>query len=220
MVFINAGGDSTLTIRQYLQSDEIAHSMRSSLLAKKIARTMGYSSDQQRRIERFCAYHDIGKSGVPPEVLLKTSSLTADEWHQIHRHSIYSYEILLKHGFPAEDALIVRWHHESLDGSGYPDGISGNRIPIESQIISIADYYDAITSPRPYREGYLSGSQALDQIGQLRGIKFMDAVVDGLIAVVLALQSVQLNSTNKFLVNQIPAPCKNSISVCHSKGGD
>lgn len=109
-------------------------------------------------------------------------------------HSIFSYEILISKGYSEVEANIVRWHHEAHNGSGYPDGLSGSEIPEESQIISIADYFDAVTSPRPYRPSHLNHAEAIDQVRTLAGSKFTSAVAGAFEAVLPLIYSTQLNS--------------------------
>lgn len=150
---------------------------------------MGYDVPEQRKIETLAVCHDIGKSQIPISILRKKGPLDAAEWELMMTHSTLSYDILVSKGFSLEDAQIVRWHHESVDGTGYPDKLQGSRIPKESQIISVADYYDAVTSPRPYRNTCMTEQQALHQIRTLAGVKFRNDVVTALEAVILDVNS-------------------------------
>lgn len=106
------------------------------------------------------SFHDIGKIKINSEIVNKPGRLTKEEFDEIKKHPIYSYEIL-KDALGEEVALIARYHHEKLDGSGYPDGIKEEQIPLESKILSIADIFDALTTNRSYRRGY-SFIEALD----------------------------------------------------------
>jgi HD-GYP domain-containing protein (c-di-GMP phosphodiesterase class II) len=97
--------------------------------------------------------HDLGKIGVPEIVLRKTGPLTEAEWETMREHPVTGSRILAPLEFFSEGAIIVRHHHERHDGSGYPDGLRGEAIPIGSRIVAIADVYDALRSARPYRHG-------------------------------------------------------------------
>ncbi len=109
----------------------------------------------------LCAYlHDVGKIKVPSEVLQKNGKLTEDEFKIMKMHTVYGYEICMEYPNFKNLAPIVRAHHESFDGSGYPDGLVGNQIPFEASIIKVADVYDALTQRRQYKEGYKQ-SQAI-----------------------------------------------------------
>ena len=108
-------------------------------------------------------FHDIGKNKIPDSILNKCGPPTNEERKIIEKHPVYSYEYMLKSKYPKSYASIVRAHHEKLDGSGYPDNLSGNQIPIHTRIITIADIYDALTSRRPYRSAY-SSKEAIEII--------------------------------------------------------
>lgn len=99
------------------------------------------------------AYHDVGKVVVPEEILNKTGRLTEEEFRQIQQHPAASYEMLRKY-LGSTVASYARWHHEKLDGSGYPDGIRDSEIPLESRVMAVADIFDALTTSRCYREAY------------------------------------------------------------------
>lgn len=99
------------------------------------------------------SYHDIGKICIPSEILNKEGRLTDDEFAAIKKHPAVSYEMLIEH-IGEENARYARWHHEKLDGSGYPDGISGDAIPLESRIMAVVDIFDALTTDRCYRSGF------------------------------------------------------------------
>ena len=105
--------------------------------------------------------HDVGKIRVPSEILQKNGKLTDEEFAEMKRHTVYGYEVCMEYRNFRELAPIVRAHHESFDGSGYPDGLIGNSIPFEASIIKVADVYDALTQRRQYKEGFKQ-SKALD----------------------------------------------------------
>ena len=104
-------------------------------------------------------FHDVGKARLDPAILNKPGKLTDEEFAHIKQHPVYSWELLRRH-LPEELANIARWHHEKLDGSGYPDGLRGDSIPLESRVIAVADIFDALTTSRCYR-GAFSFEKAL-----------------------------------------------------------
>jgi HD-GYP domain-containing protein (c-di-GMP phosphodiesterase class II) len=129
--------------------------------------------------------HDIGKLGIPDQILLKPGRLTEREFATIKEHPLRGVEIASKIGALRGCVPGIRSHHERLDGSGYPDGLSGDAIPLFARIIAVADCYDAMTSERPYR-GPLSGSQALQSIRSEAGVKLDAEAVSALLDVVAA----------------------------------
>lgn len=120
----------------------------------KICEEMQLDYDKLKRLA-LCAYlHDVGKIHVPSEVLQKNGKLTDEEFIKMKKHTEYGYEICMRYNQFRDLAPIVRAHHESLDGSGYPDGLKGNEIPEEAKLIKVADVYDALTKRRQYKEGF------------------------------------------------------------------
>lgn len=115
-------------------------------------------------------HHDIGKYFVKPELIAKPGGLNPQEREEIKKHAIWSYEMLKCLNLTEEECNIVRWHHEKLDGSGYPDGIAGDLIPLETQVITVADIYDALTSERPYRTKEYSHEEAIGEMKKDKGI--------------------------------------------------
>lgn len=110
----------------------------------------------------LCAYlHDVGKIHIPSEILQKNGKLTDEEFAKMKQHTEYGYDICMRYNQFRELAPIVRAHHESLDGSGYPDGLKGDEIPEEAKLIKVADVYDALTKRRQYKEGFKK-SKAID----------------------------------------------------------
>ncbi len=127
------------------------HSNRVAKYSKTIAARCGYSKSRQDEIYMMGLLHDIGKIGVPVEVINKTDRLTDEEFEMIKKHPVIGSEILAKIEQRPKLAIGARWHHERYAGGGYPDGISGKDIPEEARIIAVADAYDAMTSRRSYR---------------------------------------------------------------------
>ncbi len=127
------------------------HSERVATLAQRLAVAAGLDAALSRTIARSGLLHDLGKIGVPEHILRKAGPLTEDEWAAMRRHPLTGAQIVAPLEFFAEGAQIVRHHHERHDGSGYPDGLTGDGIPIGSRVVAVADVYDALTSDRPYR---------------------------------------------------------------------
>lgn len=128
------------------------HSLRVAEYSKMIAARIGYSESELDDIYMMGLLHDVGKIGVPDEVINKTSKLTDEEFELIKKHPVIGNEILKKITESPKLATGARWHHERYEGGGYPDGISGENIPEEARIIAVADAYDAMTSRRSYRD--------------------------------------------------------------------
>lgn len=128
------------------------HSAAVAIYARDIAARMGLGESLQQLAHLCGLVHDIGKIGLPAGLLEKPGALTLDERREMQRHSEIGEKILANVDTYAEIASIVRHHHERVDGQGYPDGISGDEIPLLSRIISVADAYNAMTSDRPYRD--------------------------------------------------------------------
>jgi len=130
------------------------HSLRVSHYSVAIARAIGLGDEVVREIEIGGRVHDIGKIGVREAVLNKPGPLTDDEYRHIMTHPLVGWRILSPLLDDVPKALnIVRWHHERYDGSGVPDGLAGDAVPIEARITAVADTFDAMTSVRPYRPG-------------------------------------------------------------------
>lgn len=129
------------------------HSLRVTEIATLIARDMQLPSWQLRNIIEAAYLHDIGKTGITDKVLNKAGLLTREEMKHMQAHPRIGYNILKQTALFKDIADIVLCHHERWDGLGYPNGLAGEDIPIESRIIAVSDAFDAITSDRPYRKG-------------------------------------------------------------------
>ncbi len=127
------------------------HSDRVTNYTDMIARQLGYSPQKRRWLRRAALLHDIGKLGISNSVLDKPDKLTDQEFMIIKQHPVYSGDILLKVAAFSDIAQIARGHHERLDGNGYPDGLTGDQIDINTRIVTVADIFDALTADRPYR---------------------------------------------------------------------
>ena len=144
------------------------HSARVALYTDMIGEALGLSAQRRRWLKRGALLHDVGKLGVSNSVLDKAGSLDRDEWDAVRMHAAYTETILGRINAFAELASIAGAHHERLDGSGYPRGLAGDAINIETRIITTADIFDAITAERPYR-GAIPVPQALEMMEKTVG---------------------------------------------------
>ena len=159
------------------------HTAAVSSLALAIATKLGLSAAESRSVELGALLHDVGKLSIPDRVLTKPGPLNELEWAAMRRHAALG-ERLLAHILDQADVLaIVRSHHERWDGAGYPDGISGEKIPLAARIVSVADAFQAMIEPRPYRAPGTRES-ALEEIASQSGRQFDPACVEALRAVV------------------------------------
>jgi HD-GYP domain-containing protein (c-di-GMP phosphodiesterase class II) len=129
------------------------HSERVALFARRLARQLGMSEEACQRVYLSGLLHDLGKIGIRGDILRKEGQPTADEFAEVTRHPEHAWAMLhdLEHLKPMLPGVLH--HHESYDGSGYPDGLRGEEIPIDARVMAVADAYDAMTSDRPYRKG-------------------------------------------------------------------
>ena len=142
----------------------------------ELARAVGLSLEESPQIEFGFLLHDIGKVGVPDAILWKTSSLTNEEYALITQHPVVGAEILRDVDFIGEGKLVVRHHHERWDGTGYPDGLVGEEIPLAARVFAVADTLDALTTDRPYRPA-AGWEEARDEIHRFSGRQFDPTVV-------------------------------------------
>lgn len=155
----------------------VGHQKNVAYLSVAIGQALGLSEDKLKCLETAALTHDIGKIGIPSEILNKPGSLSHLEFEMIKTHAQAGYDILKQVHFPGPVAEIVLDHHERLNGSGYPRGLQGDQIRLETKILSVADVIDAMTSLRPYRAA-LGLDMALDEISKGRDILFDRQVVD------------------------------------------
>jgi hypothetical protein len=129
------------------------HSRRVADLARALALQLGLTHEEADTIESAGRVHDIGKVAVDPVVLAKPDKLDNAEWQEMKRHPAYGADVVARFAAYPEGYGLVRHHHESWDGTGYPDGLAGEAIPLGARILAVADTFDALTSDRPYRTG-------------------------------------------------------------------
>jgi HD-GYP domain-containing protein (c-di-GMP phosphodiesterase class II) len=157
------------------------HSERVAGLGRRLAETLRLPPGATAAIGQAGLLHDIGKIGVPEQVLRKAGTLDADEWAMMRRHPVVGAQIVAPFEFLAEGAVLIRHHHERIDGSGYPDGLCRDAIPLGARIIAVADVFDALTTDRPYRKA-LSGDEADRYLAEQAGRTLDDAVVAAFLA--------------------------------------
>jgi putative nucleotidyltransferase with HDIG domain len=154
-------------------------------LACSIAKAMGLSEERVRGIHMGGLIHDIGKIGIPAEILSKPSKLTALELEIVQEHAAMGFNILKDVEFPWPVADIAHQHHERMDGSGYPQGLKGEAICLEARIIAVADVVESMASHRPYRPA-LGIPAAMDELVRNRGRLYDAQVVDASLQVLNA----------------------------------
>ncbi len=158
-------------------NDTAGHSRRVTLYTLEIARRLNFSRTEIKQLERGAFLHDIGKIGIPDSILLKPGTLTAEEHTVMQSHVGIGYELMNRVPFLSLAALIVRTHHERFDGTGYPQGLIGDEIPLGARIVAVANAFDAIRSDLPYRKGQ-PYSVARAEIEREAGKQFEPKVVE------------------------------------------
>jgi putative nucleotidyltransferase with HDIG domain len=153
------------------------HSQRVAKVTVAIAIQMGMKEEKLVHIRRGASLHDIGKMGIPDAILLKTGKLTDTEWEIMRTHPRLAYEMLtpIEYLHPALD--IPYCHHEKWDGTGYPQGLKGDGIPLAARIFAVVDVFDALTSERPYRSAWPK-EKALEYVKGQSGKHFDPKVVE------------------------------------------
>jgi putative nucleotidyltransferase with HDIG domain len=159
------------------------HSNRVARMSRLLGRRLGMDETELSNLERAAIFHDIGKIQTPDDVLRKGERLSFSEEEKMRNHPANGTEILRMAPFLHRYIPAVRAHHEWYNGEGYPDGLKGDKIPLHSQIIALADAFDAMTTERPYREA-LSSEEAIDEILQFRGTQFSPELADAFVKMV------------------------------------
>jgi putative nucleotidyltransferase with HDIG domain len=153
------------------------HSEKVAEYAQKIASALGFDQDRVEFVREAAVLHDIGKLGIQESILNKKEKLTEAEWEIIRTHPIIGEDILRPVMFNKEMLAVIRGHHERYDGTGYPDKSSGAHINLCAQILSVADAYEAMTSPRAYRAAFPK-EEAIAELTRNRGSQFNPQIVD------------------------------------------
>ena len=157
------------------------HTRRVQRIALAVGEELGLSAQELDALRFGGLFHDIGKLGVPDAVLAKPGPLTPEEFEQVQLHVTEGARIVEKFSRLSGAVPVIRHHHERWDGSGYPDGVAGEAIPIEAAIVGLADAWDAMTTDRPHHRA-LTTQEALAEVRAGRGTQFAPAVVDAFLA--------------------------------------
>ncbi|MEA2554354.1 MAG: hypothetical protein QOJ65_2530 [Fimbriimonadaceae bacterium] len=168
------------TLAKSLEARDVytrGHSQRVSDLSLMIGESMGLTAEALEELRVGTILHDIGKIGVPDSILNKPSRLTDDEFITMKSHPVIGYEICKPLGLSEGVLMIIRNHHEKLDGSGYPDGLKGGELPLSLRIVCVADAFDAMSSRRPYRD-VMAMSRVLAELSAGAGVQFDPVVVE------------------------------------------
>jgi len=163
-------------IQKNYEAEEV-HTERVAEFSSKILDAMNYPIEDIEEIYMAGTLHDIGKIILSPELLNKKEALTKDEIEQVHRYPEAGYQILKNTDEYASIAEIVLYHHERYDGKGYPSGLIGHQIPLESRIISVADAYESMTGKRPYKRK-MTKEEAIEELKRCAGTQFDPEIVD------------------------------------------
>jgi HD-GYP domain-containing protein (c-di-GMP phosphodiesterase class II) len=163
-------------------SDTNAHNYRVTIYATRLGEAIGLSAQTMRTLIKGSFLHDVGKIGIPDHILLKPGKLDEEEFEVMKLHVDHG-QAIIKRSKWLQDALeVVSFHHEKLEGRGYPNGIAGDEIPITARIFAIADVFDALTSKRPYKEPW-PFKQAMTIMEEGKGAHFDSAMIDAFICI-------------------------------------
>ena len=160
------------------------HAFRVAKFSVKLARAMGFPETSLTNVRRGALLHDVGKLGVPTSILNKPGPLTEEEWTIMRKHPENACELLKPLSFLRPALDIPRYHHEKWDGTGYPHGISGDKIPLSARIFAIVDVWDALRSKRPYRAEVWPENEVLELFQLQSGKHFDPAVVEAFITLI------------------------------------
>jgi HD-GYP domain-containing protein (c-di-GMP phosphodiesterase class II) len=153
------------------------HTRRVTLRTTQLARRMGVSEDELVNIYRGVLLHDIGKMGVPDQILRKTGPLTDSEWVEMRKHPQHAFDLLFPIPYLRSALDVPYCHHEHWDGSGYPRGLKGEQIPLAARIFSVVDIWDALLSDRPYRSAW-SRDKVIEYLKEISGKTLDPKVVE------------------------------------------
>ncbi len=159
------------------------HSERVAELSEKIAREMGRTPQEIKIIKEMAVLHDLGKIILDSSIMHKPGPLNPEEWAIMKQHPLLGERIISPIKAMESGRVLIRYHHERIDGAGYPDGLKGENIPLLAKIVAVADAYDAMTSPRPYRGAY-SSEKAIEELKRNAGKQFDEEVVKAAIRVI------------------------------------
>ncbi|MCQ2545725.1 MAG: diguanylate cyclase, partial [Clostridia bacterium] len=175
--------NSLISALKECDPDTEAHVQRTQNMGIELSRRIGLPDSEEVNLALLCVLHDIGKIGIPLEILNKPGKLTDEEWELMKTHVDKGYEIAMSSTDYAPIAKAIRHHHERWDGNGYPDGLSKETIPILSRFIAVIDAYDAMISKRPYKRT-LSREEAVHELLKNAGTQFDPKVVNEFVQMV------------------------------------
>jgi len=161
-------------------------------VARQLALLNGMDGDEASILHTAAPLHDVGKIGIPDAILNKPGKLDENEWEMMKSHAELGARILSNSNRPAlkAAAIIARQHHENWDGSGYPDGLSGDNIHLYGRLVAIADVYDALCSKRSYKDCW-SCEDAVAYMQEQRGVKFDPGLIDLFIGNLASFESIR-----------------------------
>jgi putative nucleotidyltransferase with HDIG domain len=166
------------------------------IFADLIAEELGFNAEDRRWLRRAALLHDIGKLGISNAILDKPDRLTDDEFEKIKMHPIFSAEILGKVDAFSDMVHVAGGHHERLDGKGYPNGLKGEEIDLDTRIVTVADIFDALTADRPYREA-MPTSKAMSILDEMTGAAVDERCVTALKTAIAKLERLPQSSEEK-----------------------
>ncbi|PKM83984.1 MAG: hypothetical protein CVU88_00320 [Firmicutes bacterium HGW-Firmicutes-13] len=207
---------SLTTVIDAKDSYTIGHSARVADYSVAVARELGYRDDQLEKIRHIALLHDAGKIAIKEGILNKPATLSKWEFKEMERHAAVGAEIVKNVKVLEGGCEIIKHHHEHFDGSGYPDGLSADKIPEGSRIIAVADTFDAMTSSRPYRDA-LTPEMALKELKRCSGTQFDPRMVD---AFIKASPSIQLTKEEPDVVGVLAelAAALEEVNLTRAKG--
>ena len=170
------------------------HTQRVMEITIRLAKALGLSREELVHVRRGALLHDIGKMGIPDNILLKSGSLSEDEWQIMRLHPDYAFDLLSPIAFLKPALDIPYCHHEKWDGSGYPRGLKGEHIPLTARIFAVADVWDALRSDRPYRAAWPE-SKVVEYIREQAGSHFDPSIVEAFLNDYLADEGTQPKPT-------------------------
>jgi len=182
--------NSILQIVKIMEAKDVytaGHSIRVATYSEAVAREMKLNEYDIEIIKNLANLHDIGKIQVDLSILNKPTVLSEEDWQEVKKHPEVGYEIVKEITFLKDAASAILYHHEKIDGSGYPRGLKGNQIPLFAKILCVADSYDAMTTDRPYTRA-LTKTEAIEELKKNSGTQFDEEVTEAMIKVLARRQ--------------------------------
>ncbi|MCF0143549.1 MAG: diguanylate cyclase [Firmicutes bacterium] len=190
--------------------DTEAHVKRTQAMGREVGLRLGLTDAQQTNLQLLCLLHDIGKIGIPLDILNYPGKLTDEQWVVMKTHTEKGYQIAMSSREFSHIAEDIRCHHERWDGKGYPHGLAGEDIPLLSRIISVVDAYDAMVSNRPYRKG-MPVDEALKELERNAGTQFDPNIIDVFVRMI-RVKNLRSNSAAEVVPAPAPTPMQTTIT--------